>query len=149
SAIRGRLRVLVGKVEEWEPAGPGCWGDASLFVQVLGHHQLSFEEHIILLLALAPHIRPNFLSEIIAEHLPEGGDFPQFGGVKGTNHRGILPTGETAQFILAGDDLEKRLDVQRLFSSDHWFAQEHILWLELVHEGEPVMSGRLVLKPEI
>jgi AAA+ superfamily predicted ATPase len=101
------------------------------------------------LLNISNRISSNFFNRIIAEHLPEGGDFPQFGGVKGTNHRGILPTGETAQFILAGDDLEKRLDVQRLFSSDHWFAQEHILWLESVREGEPVMSGRLVLNPEI
>ena len=41
----------------------------------------------------------------MAEYLPEGGDFPEFGGVRATNQRGILPTGETAQFILAGHDL--------------------------------------------
>ena len=61
----------------------------------------------------------------------------------------MLPTGETAQFILAGDDLEKRFIVQRLFSPDHWFAKERILWLAPVPEGEPVMSGRIVLNPEI
>jgi AAA+ superfamily predicted ATPase len=107
------------------------------------------EEFVVLMLALVPHVQPNFFSQIIAQHLPEGGEFPEFGGVKGMNHRGILPTGETAQFILAGDDLEKRLDVQRMLSSEHWFAQKHILWLEAVREGDPVMSGRLILDPEI
>nr|MBP6828563.1 ATP-binding protein [Saprospiraceae bacterium] len=83
------------------------------------------------------------------EHLPQGGDFPEFGGVKAANHRGILPTGETAQFILAGDDLEKRLEVQRLLGSEHWLYQKRILWLEPVREGEPAMSGRLVLDAEV
>ena len=101
------------------------------------------------MLAATPHLRPQYFTDLISQYIPEGGDFPEFGGVRGANHRGILPTGETAQFILAGDDLERRLEVQRLFSSEHWFAQEHIIWLEPVREGEPVMSGRLVLNPEI
>jgi AAA+ superfamily predicted ATPase len=104
---------------------------------------------IILLLAIAPHVKPNFFNEIIASHLPEGGDFPEFGGVKGNNHRGILPTGETAQFVIAGSDLEKRIKVQRILSSEHWFTRKHILWTEQVIPGEPLMSGKLVIDPEI
>lgn len=107
------------------------------------------EELIVLLLALAPHVKPGFFGSLIAEYLPEGGDFPEFGGVKAINHRGILPTGETAQFILGGDDLEKRIEVQRILSSEHWFAHNHILWLDPVREGEPAMSGRLILDPEV
>jgi SpoVK/Ycf46/Vps4 family AAA+-type ATPase len=101
------------------------------------------------MLALAPHLRPDALGKLVAEHLPDGGEFPEFGGVKGANHRGILPTGETAQFILAGNDLEKRLAVQRILSTDHWFSQKRILRLESVREGEPTMSGRLILDPEL
>jgi hypothetical protein len=74
-------------------------------------HTPTHEELLILMLALTPHLKPDFFSKIIADYLPEGGDFPEFGGVKGMNHRGILPTGETAQFILANDDMEKRLEV--------------------------------------
>lgn len=94
--------------------------------------------------AAAPHLEPHFFNQLIAEHLPEGGDFPEFGGVKGSSHRG-----ETAQFILAGDDLKKRLEIQRILSSEHWFARKRILWMESVREGEPIMSGRLVIDPEI
>src|SRR4051794_28260955 len=101
------------------------------------------------MLALAPHLQPSVFGKVIAEHLPEGGDFAEFGGVKGASHRGILPTGETAQFVLAGDDLEKRLSVLQILSSDHWIAQERILWIEPVREGEPLMSGRLVLDPGV
>lgn len=108
----------------------------------------SYEEWVIIMLALVPHVQPNFFECIIAEILPNGGDFPEFGGVKGTNHRGILPTGETAQFIIAGTDTDKRLMVQALFDEPHFFYQNDIIWLEQVKEGEPVMSGRIILSPE-
>src|SRR5215213_4578982 len=112
-------------------------------------HPCSSDEHLIQVLAFAPHIQPDFFSRLIAECVPEGGDLPEFGGVRAENHRGVLPTGETAQFVLAGDDLTKRLAVQRMLSSDHQLAREHIVWVAPVREGEPVMSGRLILNPEI
>ncbi|WOD42849.1 ATP-binding protein [Hwangdonia lutea] len=106
------------------------------------------DEFTLLLLALIPHIFPNFLNDIISDFLPKGGEFPEFGGVKGKNHRGILPTGETVQYILAGNDLEKRIEVTELFNEDHIFAKKGILYLDSVPKGEPVMSGQLILEPE-
>ena len=106
------------------------------------------EEWIILVLAIIPHVQPNFFESILTEYLPNGGDFPEFGGVKGTNHRGLLPTGETAQFIIGGNDIVKRLEVQSLFEEKHFFYQNDIIWLEFVKEGEPLMSGRIILAPE-
>jgi hypothetical protein len=110
-------------------------------------HKISVEEVIVLLLALAPHIQPNFLDALIQQFLPDGGDFPEFGGVKGASHRGTLPTGETAQFIIAGNDIAKRLEIQLLLM-EGVLAKENILFLETVKEGEPLMSGRLILSPE-
>lgn len=148
--IRKRLSVRFGLSEITGAGSPAFEADGyPELARLFAAYEPTNEEFAVLMLALVPYLKPQFLSELISEHLPEGGDFPEFGGVKGTNHRGILPTGETAQFILAGDDLEKRLEVQSLFSSDHWFAQKHILWLAPVPEGEPIMSGRLVLDPEI
>lgn len=111
-------------------------------------HKLNNEEYIIILLALAPHIKSNFLETIIQQYLPEGGDFPEFGGVKENNHRAMLPTGETAVFIIAGNDFNKRILVLNYFSGDHFFAKENILQLEQVKDGEPIMSGRIILKRE-
>jgi len=130
------------------PALSYCQDDSWL-ARFLHRHEPGPEEFTILMLALAPHLQPDFFSKLIAQYLPEGGDFPEFGGVKAGNHRGILPTGETAQFVLASDDLENRLTVQRILSSEHCFWQKHILWLEPVREGEPAMSGRLILNPQI
>jgi AAA+ superfamily predicted ATPase len=139
----------LGQTDIVEINGTAYYKDDSPFFHFIIEHQPSVQEYTIILLALTPQIQPNFFNQIIEKFLPEGGDLPEFGGVKGSNHRGLLPTGETAQFILAGDDLGKRLEVQRILGNDHWFAQKRILWLEPVRDGEPLMSGRLILDPEI
>lgn len=147
--VSGSLSVHFGKPESFEIGPLSYFDDDSWLARFIQHHNPSSDEFILLMLALVPHLRPEFFGKLIAEHLPDGGDFPEFGGVKGGNHRGIIPTGETAQFILAGNNLERRLEVQGLLGSDHWLSRKHILWLEPVREGEPLMSGRLVLDPEI
>ena len=114
----------------------------------LVHHQVNIEEYIILLLALTPHIQPNFLDVVIQTYLPDGGEFPEIGGVKGNNHRSTIPTGETALFIIAGNDLAKRMEAAYYFSPDHFFAKESILSLEQLRDGEPRMSGKILLQQD-
>lgn len=117
----------------------------SKFIKI---NKLTQPEIVTLLLALISHIAPNFFNSIISEYLPNGGEFPEFGGVKGKNHRGILPTGETVLYILAGKDIEKRIEVSKLFDESHLFARKNILYLEQVPTGEPKMSGRLIMDEE-
>jgi hypothetical protein len=87
---------------------------------------------------------PGFLEEIMAKALPEGGEFISFGGVKGQQHRGILPTGDTALYMLAGTDVKERLRFQKMFNSDALFATFNLLQVDGAPHGEPGMSGRLV-----
>ncbi len=111
-------------------------------------YKLNIEEYVILLLALAPHIQPNFIDGIVQKFIPQGGEFPEIGGVKLNNHRGMLPTGETVQFIIAGSNLTERLRLTSYFSSEHFFQKQNILYLEAVKDGEPRMSGRIILSQE-
>jgi len=109
----------------------------------------SEDEKLIVLLSLAPHLQPAFYDRIIQDFLPNGGDIIEMGGVKNAgNHRGFLPTGETALFIIAGDDIEKRMEVQRLLMGESQLVKQGVIYLEAVKEGEPPMSGRLVMTPE-
>ncbi|WP_428667688.1 ATP-binding protein [Runella sp.] len=149
SVVNGRLKVHFGREETVDVSGVGYVQDDSSFAKFLEMYHPGFEEYVVLLLALVPHLQPDFFSTVIADFLPEGGDFAPFGGARSGNHRGIMPTGETAQFILADDDLAKRLSVQALFSTSHWFYQQHILTLEPVRPGEPMMSGRIILDSEV
>lgn len=137
--LKGTQNVFPGFVGG---SSPSKLGD---FIQ---EHALSTHEIIILLLALTPHIDPGFFTSIIAQYLPQGGDFSAFGGVKGKNHRGIIPTGETALFILGGNNPEERIKLMQYFDEDHLFAKNKVLEIETVESGEPKMSGRLILDEE-
>ena len=126
----------------------GFYDDGSVFSQFIVENQPSFEEYVILLLALAPHVQPNFLGKAIKEALPESGDFSEMGGIKDSHHRGFLPTGETALFLLAGEDLERRFEIQNLFSTDHWFYKKQVLYLDSPKEADLFFSGRIILQKE-
>jgi hypothetical protein len=117
--------------------------------EVFKNHIPTNEELILVLLALIPSFLPHLFNSIISKYFPDGGEFVEFGGVKGTNHRGIIPTGDTALFILAGNDLGKRFDIQKLLANDGYLAKSGILRVEEMKEGEPKMSGRLILDEEI
>ena len=147
--VAGYLSVHFGQSTSFKPLPLEFCSKDSPLERLIQIHNPTLEEFTLLMLALAPHLRPAFFDRAIAGHLPEEGDLPEFGGVKGNNHRGILPTGQTAQFILAGRDLGKALEVQRLLSSEHWLARRGILRLEAVREGEPAMSGRLCIDQEL
>ena len=123
--------------------------DWELFVpEMCTEAGLGEEEKIVLLLALCPHVHSNLLDSIIQDKLSATGDFPQLGGVRGKNYRGFLPTGETALFVAAGEDMEKRKEIQKFFDPDHFFAKHRILWLEEAVTGEPRMSGKIVFSQE-
>ncbi|TMM58006.1 ATP-binding protein [Maribacter algarum] len=113
--------------------------DAILHVDV----PFSFEEKLVLLLALTPSVKPGFIEDVMLKALPQGGEFIAIGGVKGQQHRGILPTGETAIYMLAGLDIRERLVHQEIFSSDAIFAIQGILQVAGAPPGEPNMSGLL------
>jgi hypothetical protein len=150
TTIHSRLRYFFEKegASSFDIPDLEIVADRSPLTQFLFGNSLNAEEYIILLLALVPHIQPNFLDSIVQQYLPQGGDFPEIGGVKLNNHRGMLPTGETAQFILAGNELHDRLRITHYFSGEHLFQRQGILSLEGVKEGEPRMSGRILLSQE-
>ncbi len=147
--IKQRLKAeFGGNVSESEKAyNVAKWGNGELKRFVVDNN-LNDAEITILLLALVPHHLPDYFTGIMSEFLPKGGEFPDFGGVKGKNHRGILPTGETVLFILAGKDLKKRTALLRIFEADHLFARKNVLAVEAVPTGEPKMSGRVIMDEE-
>lgn len=109
---------------------------------------LTRDELLTLLIALVPHVQPDFFDTVIQSFFEKPTDLPQIGGVRGKQFRGFLPTAETVLFILAGDDLDKRFRVQRLFEGTHFFSQKQVLWIDEPIEGEPMMSGKLKMSSE-
>jgi hypothetical protein len=123
--------------------------EKTVFTSFLAQLRVNEVELIYLAIAIAPHLQPGFFDAIMRKHLPEGGQLPEFGGVRSGNCRGLMATGETALFVLAGDDLDQRLAFSELFSADHVFVRQGIVRLEDVKAGEPRFSGRLVPDPDV
>ena len=134
--------------EEAQVKFPMIYDDHSPFANFIQTHQPNFEEYIILLMALVPHVQVDFFDKIWDAHIPKTGDFPKIGGLRESNARAFLPTVETALFILAGDDLEKRFEVQTLFSSEHWFNKKNIIQVMSAKVGDPFSSAQFILSPE-
>lgn len=147
--IQARLQHHFGKAEQFEQPSFEFVADDSPLAQYVSKAQCSIEEFVILLLALVPHIQPSFLDSLIRAYLPKGGELPEFGGLRGKNYRGVLPTGETALFVLAGNDFEHRLRVMQWLQNDGIsIFQKAIVQINSAPSGEPNMSGSLSVNPE-
>jgi ATP-dependent Zn protease len=99
----------------------------------------------LLLIGLAPHALPELFDRAIRSKLKESDDFPEIGGMRGKNFRGFLPTGQTAVFLLAGNDWHRRQKIEQLFWQNSELVKKKILWLEELPQSEPVMSGKIIM----
>jgi AAA+ superfamily predicted ATPase len=131
-----------------ELAPPSLDGHASEYARLVRELSMGFDERIVLILSLIPHVRPQLLDTFYIRNKNFDRGFTEFGGWTGKAHGGFLPTGESAAYILAGTDLEKRFEVIRLFDDDHVFANKDILRVEQPGPGEPFFSGALILSTE-
>jgi AAA+ superfamily predicted ATPase len=144
--LKGILSMDLGKIRFSAPQVPES--TSSVYSDFIEHYKLSNDERLLLLVALVPHVRPQLLDPLFIQDKRYNKGFTEFGGLHGQQHGGFLPTGETFLFLAAGNDLGKRFDLARLFSSDHFFAAHQVLHLEPAPDGEPFLSGALVLSKE-
>ncbi len=128
---------------------PHLNGSTSAFATFINKHNLDFEERFLLALALVPHVKPELLDMFLVKNETTQQIYTEFGGKRGKNHTGFLPTGETAMFILTGNNLEKRFSLQRCFDGFHKFSRESILGIEEIEKNEPMLSGALSISQEV
>ncbi|WP_046744641.1 ATP-binding protein [Kordia zhangzhouensis] len=147
-AVRFRLVNISGSDEEIQFPTFDFANDDSEFSKFVTENNFQIFEILILLISMLPYIAPGFLTNILSEFFPDGSDFPEFGGVKGKQYRGIIPTGETAIFIVVGDNYRARNHIISIFNKEHVFYKNSILSLGNVPEGEPKISGALLLDIE-
>lgn len=137
-----------GRVDVNQIMPPSASQSHCQYARFIDDNNLNTEERIILILVLAPYICPDFLDRTISSVIQNQGEFPQIGGVRGKNYRGILPTVETVLFILAGDSLIERFRVQSHFSDEHVLFKKQVINLIESTDYEPATSSRLVLDNE-
>lgn len=122
----------------------------SSYGSLIKHYQMGLTERLILILAIAPHIKPEVLDVFFIEKKEIGKQFTQFGGFAGSIHKGFLPTAETVAFVIAGEKLEKRFILSGFFEDEHYFNRHNIIKLEHdeTHKREPFWSAPLMISKE-
>ncbi len=115
------------------------------YARFLREHGLSREERLLLLLAMAPHVRPDLLDPLLTINTINNRNFSSFGGVPTSGAQPFMPTGETALWLLADRDLTRRFEVSALLSDQHFFQTEQILRLETLPGQAGIFGGQLVI----
>jgi len=83
-------------------APPDLSGSESPYARFLREAELSFAERTALVLALAPHLRPQLLDVFFTRNQTFDRRFTEFGGARREPDGDFWPTAETLAFILGG-----------------------------------------------
>ncbi|WP_457333540.1 ATP-binding protein [Rhizobacter sp. P5_C2] len=129
-------------------AAPDLSGDPSPYAALQRECGLGLEERLVLLLALAPALRPEALDLLLARNPNLDRGFCEFGGRKGGVHGGFLPTLETAAFLVAGADLAQRFRLRAMFDDSHPFRRCDVLQLDRAMPGDPPLAASLGVSSE-
>ncbi|ERM81220.1 hypothetical protein P872_20250 [Rhodonellum psychrophilum GCM71 = DSM 17998] len=148
--LRGKITFeeSVPESEMGRTALPDFSGQESNYAKLVQKHNMGLEERLVLILSLIPDIRPSLLDLLHVKNQNFDTPFAEFGGLKAEKHKGFLPTGETAIFLLAGSNIKRRFELMALFSQNHFFAKEKIIFLDKSLPGEPLLSGQLRISKE-
>ena len=147
AVLETRLKLYFGHeceyqtIEELTPHHAGK--SSSPHANLVNQYALSFGERLVLILSLVPYLKPELLDLFFVKNKTYDREFTEFGGYRTKSHGGFLPTAQTALFILAGDDLAKKLQYLPLFSQDNTLFKHHILTLEGTEGKEPYLFGLL------
>lgn len=105
--------------------------------------RLTPEARLILILALCPHLAPELLDSLLLQNQNTGQRFTEFGGYTGQLHNGLLPTAETALFLLAGTDRARRFAMRPLLAPEHPLYKNLLLTLDHTNLDEPEATAAL------
>jgi len=120
----------------------------SIYKKTIIDQNLNEAERLILILAFIPHLKPDVLDPFLITNQSLGRGFTEFGGISGNTHKGFLPSAETALFLLAGDNIQQRLNCYALFHEESILFKNNILQLEESENLEPIFSSPLLLSME-
>lgn len=138
---------------EYSPASifiepPDLSSDHSNYASIVSYYDMGFQERVILILTLIPHVKPQVLDIFFTRNTSYDKTFTEFGGIRGNVHSGFLPTAETAAFLLAGNNMKLRFSIQYLLDEAHAFRKHNIIILQSESESEPFFSRPLRMSKE-
>jgi len=118
------------------------------YSRLLREFELEPADRLVLILALTPHVAPELLDSFLLQNSATGRRFTEFGGLVGQSHGGLLPTVESALFLIAGSDLQARLAARRRFDARAPLLAAGVVSIDHRHPDEPPASATINLSRE-
>ncbi|WP_299301467.1 ATP-binding protein [uncultured Litoreibacter sp.] len=133
-----------------DSAPPDLANDPSEYASFLKEGGFSDDERLVFILALAPLLKPEALDQFMIRNEALNRRFTEFGGTQ-TSQSGFRPTVETAIFLLAGSQLDRRLQLSTTFAEDSVLMRGRYLVLGNPEGGgfndSPLSPGTALLDP--
>lgn len=114
------------------------------YAEFVKTNKLSATSRIILIIALLPHIKPELLDSFFIQNSNISRSFTEFGGYTIAPHKGILPTVQTALFVLSANDLSARLQYIQCFEPDSTLIALGVIELD-IEGGVPFSATKLTV----
>lgn len=112
--LRFRAHAGQAEMDAPMPSAPPLSGRDDAYAALCRGAGIGDSERLILILALIPSLRPRALDPLLIRNQATDRCFTEFGGI--ADDRGFRPTRETALFLLAGEDMGRRLAAMTLFA---------------------------------
>ena len=121
---------------------------AGPYAAALQRHGFDAIERLLMILALAPQLRPQLLDVLATQNATTQRPYTEFGAHAGPGGA-MLPTVETACFLLAGDDLARRFEALQRLSPQQRLARDGLLHTETpaLLEAGGLLQSLLVPSP--
>jgi hypothetical protein len=121
---------------------PALRADAGPYAAALQRHRLDADERLLMILALAPQLRPQLLDVLATHNETTQRAYTEFGGQVGAG--GVIhPTVETACFLLAGEVLGARLAALQRFAPTQRLAHDDLLHAVPADPGTGLLQAQL------
>lgn len=131
-----------------EPLPPEIFESGTYYAEFLNKYELSEDERKVVLLALAPEVKPEILDVFFVHDNMDKRSFAEFGGIISKTFTGFLPTLKTAYFVLGGNSLSKQIRCAKVFEKGQKLFRENILKEITVTETDPGINKNLCLSDE-
>jgi AAA+ superfamily predicted ATPase len=107
--------------------------------------QLNLYERLALVLALAPHLRPDALDIFFGKNQVYDRGFSEFGGVVDKSHGGFLPTVQTFFFLVTATHPELRQEAMDVLGTEGLLVKEQVVITGITEPAMPAVSALLGL----
>lgn len=120
----------------------------SVYARIVREWRLSEYERLTLALAIAPHLKPEILDVFLGVNKLTDRCYTEFGGVLDPNINCFLPTGQTLSFLMSANDPPSWMEVIRILSPQHRFAEEQIISCDKFTANSPILSHVLIMSEQ-